>query len=44
MSTHPPISYPKSLWRRENKVERVVDDIGDMFLLCFIFIERLKEI
>ena len=29
MSTHPPISYPKSLWRRENKVERVVDDIGD---------------
>ena len=38
MSTHPPISYPKSLWRRENKVERVVDDIGDMcFFLVFFF-------
>ena len=37
MSTHPPISYPKSLWRRENKVERVVDDIGDMFFFLVFF-------
>lgn len=37
MSTHPPISYPKSLWRREDTVERVVDDIGDIYVYFGFF-------